>query len=125
MEIKEGYVICSSNRKEKILRQVKEFKTYIFLTETELFEKLTFSVRKKAVYLLMKKYGFSYGLALEYIAALPYVEDKTYNHPKLDSLRSVFQYLNEKHCIIRDELFLYRLKQFPVTFVEAVASKEH
>ena len=46
-----------------------------------------------------------------------YIEDKTYNHPKLDSLRSVFQYLNEKHCIIRDELFLYRLNLFTYDFV--------
>ncbi len=125
VDLKEGFIICNNEIKEMILKQCNDFKNYIFLNIDDLRKKMNFSVKKRAVYELMKQYKFSYSLAKEYINALQLIEDKFYNDSKLDSIVSVLHFLQEKDCIVKDDLFLLRLKQFPVTFIDPFNSLEY
>ncbi|MDE5855465.1 MAG: hypothetical protein K2H06_00295, partial [Anaeroplasmataceae bacterium] len=93
MELEEGFIVCNASMKEKILKEVSTIKNYIFLTQKELKNRLTFSLKPNAIFQLMKHYGFSYSLSLEYANAVPLIEDKTYSNPKLDSIVSVLHYL--------------------------------
>ena len=125
MNFKEGFIICNASMKEKIVKQVIGFKDYIFLTYEEVKNKLTFQIKKRAVYAIMKHYGFSYGLAVEYIQAVQLIEDKAYLNPKLDSIVSVLHYLKQESLIEEDVLFKIRLRQYPITFVDPTPSKEY
>lgn len=125
MDLQEGFIVSNSIEKEQLLRGQQGFKNYKFLTPEELREKLTFTVSKGAVLALMKKYNFSYALAKEYIEAISKVENKFYNSPKLDSIVSVYRFLEENGYFIRTPLFPYYLKQFPLTFLEPDNSKEY
>lgn len=125
MQINEGFVICNNSIKEKILKEVNGIKNYIFLTLDELSNKMNITVKKSAVYRLMKEYNFSYSLSLEYIKAVKMIENKKYLNPKLDSITSVLNYLNDNNLIDKDTLFLHKLKQFPITFICPDHSKEY
>lgn len=125
MQINEGFIICNNSIKEKILKITIGIKNYIFLTIEELQEKMNFTVKKCAVYKLMREYNFSYSLSLEYIRAVKMIENKSYLNPKLDSIVSVLSYLEKNGLINRDTLFLHKLKQFPITFICPDYSKEY
>ncbi|MDE7213734.1 MAG: hypothetical protein K2N42_04065, partial [Anaeroplasmataceae bacterium] len=125
MELKEGFIICTASMKEKLLKESKQIKNYIFLSLEELKKRLTFSLKPNAIFQLMKHYGFSYSLSLEYANAISMIEDKSYSNPKLDSIVSVYRYLKENELLEEDPLFLFRLKQFPVTFIAPEATKEY
>lgn len=124
MEIKEGFVICTTLKKKKLLEEEKGFKNYIFLSYSELKSKIYGDVKKSALFLLMEKYSLSFDLAKEYIKYIPFVEDKCYNDLKLDSLVSARNFLNKNDLLIKDDFFTYRLPQFPVTFLENKETKE-
>lgn len=125
MELSEGYIVCSKEMKEKILREQKSFQNYIFLNQRELEIKLSFDIAKSAPYRLMRKYDMSYSLATECLSYLHYIEDKCYADEALDSLVSIYHYLKEEELLLQDDLFLFRLKQFPVTFINPIFSKEY
>lgn len=125
MELEEGFIVCNASMKEKILKEASSIKNYIFLTQKELKNRLTFSLKPNAIFQLMKHYGFSYSLSLEYANAVTLIEDKTYSNPKLDSIVSVLHYLKEENLLIEDPLFLFRLKQFPLTFIDPEPTKEY
>ncbi len=120
----EGYLICNTEIKEKILKEKKDFKNYIFLSKEELLEKLTFHISKKAYFKVMKKYGFSYAFTKECLQKLYYIEDQKYHDVKLDSLVSIYHYLKQESLLEHDPLFPIRLKQYPVTFIDFASSKE-
>lgn len=125
MNIKEGFIICNTETKKYILSNTRDIKNYMFLSFEELKEKLSFSVDSRAILKLMQKYNFSYSLAKEYINALKKIEDKHYGNVKLDSVVSVYRFLLKEDLIKKDELFLHKLKQFPVTFVNPTRLKEY
>ena len=125
MELREGFIICDSHMKEKISSEQQEIKNYIFLTQEQLQDKLNFQIHKSAVFQIMKHYSFSYTLSLDYLQAIRKMKKGTYNNPKLDSIVSVMQYLEEKKLIEKDLLFPFRLKQFPVTFINPEPTKEY
>lgn len=125
MDLQEGFVICTNSIKEKILREVQGFYNYIFMTQEELKKRLTFRLKKNAVFKLMQHYGFSYSVSLEYAKAIEYIEDKSYSNPKLDSIVSIFRFLKEQQLLEVDTLFFHRLRQFPVTFVDPEPTKEY
>ena len=95
MELREGFIICDSHMKEKISREQQEIKNYIFLTQEQL-QIIKFQIHKSAVFQIMKHYSFSYTLSLDYLQAIRKMKKGTYNNPKLDSIVSVMQYLEEK-----------------------------
>lgn len=120
MEIAEGFVVCDKSKKEEILKELnqkKEIKNYIFLTLSELENKLYGFCAKDSIFTLMQEYRMSYALALEYMRYIPYVEDKAYHNPKLDSLVTAKRLLLQRGLYIQDAFFPLRLRQFPLTFV--------
>lgn len=126
MYLEEGFIVCSNEFKHNLLKEKNDvFINYIYLTEEELLEKLTFKVDPKAILFLVDKYNFSYSLAKEYIANLKWINDVNYNNPKLDSMVSVLKALKNEGLIIENKLFPIRLKQFPVTFIYPNLSKEY
>lgn len=119
MEIKEGFIICDSYKKQEMIKKYStEFKSYTFLSLNDLIDRLLGKVKKKGILLLMDKYSLSYELALEYAKYIPYVMDTTYNNLKLDSIVSAKRLLIENNLFTKDELFIYRLKSNPVTFID-------
>ena len=101
MLLEEGYIICSDEYKDNLLREKKNsFFNYIYLTEDELLERLTFKIDSRAILFLVKKYNFSYSLAKEYINYLKWIKDVDYGNPKLDSMVSVLRALKEEGLII-------------------------
>ena len=118
MNIKEGYVICNNLRKESILANLKEFKNYIFLSESSLIGKIFGVTNDLALFKLMKEYNLSYDLAKEYIKYIPFVVDDFYNNIKLDSLVSARRFLEKEGLLKKDDLFINRLSKYPVTIVD-------
>lgn len=118
MEIKEGFIICDSYKKEEIIRESNGFKNYIFLSFSDLEARILGSCKKEAIFLLVEKYALSYEEAKEYIKYIPYVDNISYNNLKLDSIVSAKNLLIENNLFSKDEFFLFRLNQFPVTFID-------
>ena len=73
----------------------------------------------------MNDYSLSYDLALEYIKYIPYVDDVCYNDMKLDSIVSAKNHLISLGLFKRDDFFMYRLRQFPLTFIEPIDNVEY
>ena len=117
MELKEGFIICDTKTKKKILSSLKELKNYIFLSYNELLKKYYGSCKKESLFYLMDQYQISYDLAMEYMKYITYVQKMSYNNKKLDSIVSLKSYLEKLGLFEKDNLFLYRLKQFPITFI--------
>lgn len=122
---KEGFIICDNETKQQILKNQKDFKNYMFLTYQELKNKLTFTIDKKAIIKIMDKYKVNYFMAKEYLDAVKLIENKTYNIPKLDSLVSIYKYLEENNLIIRDKFFKIRLSNCPLTFINPNHNKDY
>ena len=119
MDILEGYVVCNDNTKEIILNESKDgFKDYTFLNEGTLIKKMLGECKKPALLYLMKEYSLSYELAMEYIKYMPYIEDKTYNNLKIDSIASAKRALIKEGLYVIDELFKVRLKRTPITIID-------
>lgn len=125
MELKEGFIICDNNTKKRIIKEEKKFKNYIFLSFNELKNKIYGCCDKKSVVVLMNDYSLSYDLALEYIKYIPYVDDVCYNDMKLDSIVSAKNHLISLGLFKRDDFFMYRLRQFPLTFIEPIDNVEY
>ena len=103
MIINEGYVICSNDYKDSLLKEKKNgFVNYIYLTYDELLEKLTFKVDSKALLYLVEKYKFSYSLAKEYINKLKWINNKSYNNPKLEDISVIGKFDTIKDISITD-----------------------
>lgn len=125
MELKEGFIICDNNTKKRIIKEEKKFKNYIFLSFNELKNKIYGCCDKESVVVLMNDYSLSYDLALEYIKYIPYVDDVCYNDMKLDSIVSAKNHLISLGLFKRDDFFMYRLRQFPLTFIEPIDNVEY
>lgn len=118
MMLNEGFIICDTEKKQEIIKNENSFKNYIFLSLDELKNKILGECEKNAIFALIDKYDMSFELAEEYIKYIPYVINNKYNDLKLDSLVSAKNYLIENDLFKVDNFFLYRLNQFPVTFVD-------
>lgn len=118
MNLKEGFIICDSYKKEEIIRENKDFKNYIFLTLNELEKKLLGTHKPEAIFMLVERYSLTYEEALEYLRYIPYIENKEYKNLRLDSLVSAKRMLCESSLFGVDEFFIYRLNQYPITFID-------
>ena len=119
MNILEGYVVCNDNTKEILLNEsIDGFKDYTFLNEDTLIKKILGECKKTTLLYLMKEYSLSYELAMEYIKYMPYIEDKTYNNLKIDSIVSAKRALIKEGLYEIDELFKVRLKRTPLTIID-------
>ena len=122
---KEGFIITDNDTKEHILKTTTGFKNYMFLTYQELKNKINFTIDKKSIFKIMKHYNVSYFMAKEYIEAVKLIENKTYNIPKLDSIVSIYNFLDKEGLIKKDKFFINRLSNFPVTFINPTINKEY
>ena len=121
--IKEGFIVCDNNTKKRIIKETKEFKNYIFISLLDLESKLFANIDKTSVFALMNKYDLSYELALELLDYIKYIDNTTYNNVKLDSLVSMRNYLITEGLLAVDNLFINRLKQYPITFINPIRNK--
>ena len=122
---KERFIITDNDTKEHILKTTTGFKNYMFLTYQEFKNKITFTIDKKSIFKIMKHYNVSYFMAKEYIEAVKLIENKTYNIPKLDSIVSIYNFLDKEGLIKKDKFFINRLSNFPVTFINPTINKEY
>jgi len=118
MKLKEGFIICDSYMKEQIIRENKDFKNYIFLSVNELEAKLLGRHKPEAIFLLVDKYSLSYEEAEEYLRYIPYIEDRGYKSLRLDSLASAKRLLCDAGLFDKDDFFIYRLNQYPMSFID-------
>ena len=125
MELQEGFIICDNNTKKRIIKEENGFKNYIFLSLNELKNKIYGCCDKEALITLMNDYSLSYDLALEYIQYIPYVDNVCYNDMKLDSIVSAKNHLISLGLFKRDDFFMYRLHQFPLTFISPIDNVEY
>lgn len=121
--IKEGFIICDNDTKKRIIKETKNFKNYMFISLSDIESKLFGNIDKTAIFKLVHKYEISYELALELINYIKYVERINYSNPKLDSLVSMRNYLISEGLLTIDKLFINRLKQYPVTFINPTMNK--
>ena len=115
--LKEGFIVCSDEIKKSIILESQEFKNYIFISYTEIINKMFGNSNKKSELLLVEQYGFSYDQAKEILEYIPFVEEKIYNNPKLDSLVTIKKYLKSKNMYSESNLFKSRLSQYPITLI--------
>lgn len=121
--IREGFVVCDNDTKKKIINETKEFKNYMFISLQDIESKLFGIIDKSAIFKLVDKYEISYELASELIDYIKFVDNVNYSNPKLDSLVSMRNYLKEEGLLSIDKLFINRLKQYPVTFINPIVNK--
>lgn len=122
MEYKEGFIVCNNNTKEVIVRKQNEPRNYIFITEDDLHNVFYGYCKPRSTYLLMKEFNINFDLATDVCNYIPFV-DKDYNNSKLSYLYKMKQFLIKENCFIKDELLLYRLKQYPITLLDFTTSK--
>ncbi|MBO5711260.1 MAG: PD-(D/E)XK nuclease family protein, partial [Acholeplasmatales bacterium] len=117
LNIKEGFIVCDADTKKNIILESKGFNNYIFLSYSDLINKMLGTVTKDAELVLVERYGFSYDQALEILGYLPFIENIHYNNPKLDSLVTIKNYLKSMDLYKENNLFKSRLSSYPVTFI--------
>lgn len=121
---KEGFICCDNFKKELILKSRCEIKNYIFITSSDLLSVFYGKCETNAIYLLMKEYNISYDLASECIFYIPYIDlNKEYDNEKLNNLSNMKKFLINNNAFSKDELLLYRLKQYPITLIDYPCSK--
>lgn len=126
MNLKEGFIICDNNYKNKLLKSKNDnFYNYIYLSQNQLIEKVYKQIDKKSILYLNKTFNLSFSLASEIINYLKWIEEKEYNNPKLDGLVTIHKALRKEGLIKYNELFTLKLKQFPITFIDPDQSNEY
>ena len=124
MELEEGFIVCDNKTKLRILSTLKEFKRYIFISYKELIHKFYGYALDKAIFPLVDEYQISFDLAKEYMKYAPYIENKSYNDIKLDSLVKIKAFLEKENLIEYDPYFIYQLKKNPITILDIKETKE-
>lgn len=115
----EGFIVCSSSTKEYLIKKSNEIKNYIYITQNDLIEAFYGKCSKKSIYLLMKKYNISYDFSKECISYIPYINiDEKYESDKLAFLKEMKKYLISIGEFSKNEMLLYRLKNYPITLLE-------
>ena len=114
--IKEGFIICENEYKEGFLNNLNGIYNYTFLTINELFKKLTFEVSKEGILKASLKFILKPEIIKNYINYLNYI-DLFYDHPKLNYLKDIYDYLLKENMIIFDNNYKKYLKTRPITFL--------
>lgn len=122
--MQEGYIICSNEAKERILKNETGLRNYKFLTPSLLKDMLYGSFKPSSIIFLHNNYHMPIEKALEVIKYLPFVElDKQYKRAKLRDLRIL------KEALINNGYFIYNpnqilvFKRYNVTFINPPKDK--
>ncbi len=126
--IKEGFIVCSNKRKDKILRDESAntgFKNYKFISVRELKDKVLGHMTKEGLIYLKSEYpNYSLYSLLEFVKYLPFVELKEYGNSKLDFLVELKTKLITKGYFKRDELFIKMINKSHITFYNIRETKD-
>ncbi len=118
-------IVASSNVKKKILKEIKGIHDFSFLTVSELYRGLYGYVKSEGLTYMHKKFHFSYPQAREISKYLPFLdENKKYNDIKLNSLVSVKKELIKVKLYQIDEIFINKIKNSNITFINPLLSVE-
>lgn len=111
-------IVTPNNVKLKILKKEELNNTLnnvTFYSLEELTKRLTFSYSKKAIYYLMKKYGFKYEVAIVYLDNIKYLE--TNNYQELEFLYKIKKELDDEKLLEYDPYFHKYLDSQEVLFL--------
>lgn len=126
--IKEGYIVCSSKQKDKILNALSTetgFKNYTFISAKELKDKVLGTTSKEGLIYLKEEYAnISIYSLVEYIKYLPFIELRKYGNSKLDFLVELKTKLINKGYFKSDELFIKMLNKSHITFINLRETKD-
>lgn len=106
-------IICPIHLQKSVIQEINQQQrliSYKIMDLSEFNQNYFFSYNKKTVYHIMNQLKVKYDIALEYINALYYVENKTYHSNKLNELVSLKQELEEKELFIKNPFFHYYLE---------------
>ena len=97
-------VICNSNYKMQLLKNIKKLINIKFMSMDEFIKSYYFEYDEKTILYLIKKYNIKYEIALEYLNNLIYIEDNKYENEQLDFL------VNLKKELIDNNLLIFNTK---------------
>ncbi len=123
---KEGYIICPSSTKERILKELSNsnsFFEYTFMTLQDLKSKLTFDVKKRGVLELSKYLNVRPEIAKVYIDSLKMLNG-SFDSIKGNFLKQIYDYLDNNELLIKDEVFKCAAINKYFTFVDYEDSLE-
>ncbi len=123
IDIKEGIIICNSNIKRNILKNIADFKDYTFMSLNSVVEGLTFSYSKKAILLLVEKYNIKPEVAKNYIENMRYINND-FGYLKLIELLKMKNYLIINNALQEQHLFLNKIHNKNITFIGYPTSKK-
>ena len=126
LNYKEGYIICDNHIKMDILEKLQHensFKNYTFLTLSKLKEMLTFGVSNRGIIELSRKYNVSFDVASFYVDAMKSLNGN-WNSKKGLKLKEMYEFLESKDLILKDEVFKYNAKRNHFTFINLPHTKE-
>lgn len=96
--------------KENIIKNNKQLLNIKSITKDDLKRKILFDYDEKSIHFLMNKYHLKADVSKMYIENMFYIDDVTYNIPKLDKLAEMKKELINQHLLYFDELFLENLE---------------
>lgn len=126
VDYKEGYIICQSHIKTKILNELQEdssFKNYTFLTLEDLKRRLTFDIKKEGYIFLANKLDIKFSVASSYISSLLSLNGK-YDSKSGKFLQDIKNLLDDNNYLIYDDIFNQRKKDLHFTFIGYEDTKE-
>ncbi len=119
----DSIIICSTDCKIKILKNIKKIINLKFMTMNEFIKSYCFDYDEKSILYLIKKYNIKYEIALEYLKNIYYVENKKYNQEKLDFLVNIKQELIDNNLLIFNNKFKNYIKNKNIIIYNYTLSK--
>lgn len=113
-------IVCSNNRKNKLLRENKTLSNNKYYTLNEFIKNLYFDYDCHAILYVMHKYDVDYDIAEYYLKNLIYIEDKNYNNEKLDFLVNLKKDLLSNNLLIINNNFKKVINQNNVIIYDSL-----
>lgn len=112
-------IICSYQNKIILLNKLNELNSLVkvnFLTLQELFEKCYFSYDERAIYKVTTDLKLKVDVAKNQLNYLIYLENNTFDNPKLNSLASLKEELEKLDLLEKDSYFYDYIKSKNIIF---------
>lgn len=113
-DINNGVIIVENNKKNILNKLSNKLRNIKVITLTELKKKYYFDYTNEAIYEVCKKYNVIKEVAQKYIDNLYYIKD--INEPKIEFLKEIKSFLEDKNLLIKNDLFKDYLKTQKVYF---------
>ena len=116
-------IICNSNYKIQILKDIKKLINIKFMSMDEFIKSYYFDYDEKTILYVIKKYNVKYEIAHTYLNNLIYIEDKKYNNAKLDFLVNLKKDLIDNNLLIFNNKFKNLIKDKEIIIYNYSLSK--